>query len=816
MRQLLILIFTFCTIQSFAQINVSEVSGIIQHNYKGIESASVSLIKVKDSSVVKTVSSNNEGRFIMTNVAAGNYILTITSVGFSKYYSNVFTLSDVKPKMPFKQIELTAAPKLLETVNVVAKKALVEQKLDKTVINVDASPTNVGITAMDVLEKSPGISVDKDGNISLKGKAGVMVMVDGKPTYLSSQDLANMLKAMPSSQLDQIEIMTNPPAKFDASGNSGVINIKTKKSKAKGFDGSVTLGAGMGIKPKSNISLNLNYRTGKFNFFTNYSYNFNKNLQYLNLNRKFRDKQTNQVLSVFDQYSHFNRTWQNNSGKIGLDYYLNKKTTLGLVVTGFYNPSTNENQNVTYINDPSGILVSRTNASSLIKEQWKNIGTNFNLRHAFDSAGRELTIDVDYVNYNRNSDQNFDNYFYDRTGAKKQPDESVSGYLPSNIDIYSVKADYTLPLKKNNKVEAGLKSSYVETDNNAQYANKLGQGDWIPDLGRSNHFVYKENINAAYINGTAQFTKKWSGQLGLRLENTTATGNQLTTQQKFNRDYTQLFPTAYVGYNMNDKNAFSLSYGRRINRPNYQDLNPFYYFIDKYTYEVGNPYLRPQFSHNIDLNHSFNSFLNSSINYSTTKDIFQQILEQVDSTNTTFLTRNNIAKSRSFGLSVSANMPLTKWWRTNIYTNIVNNHYEGLVNGGNLSVNGNQFMANISNQFTFKKGWSAEVSGFYRGKAIEGTMVSLSMGALNLGAGKQLFKNKGTLRLNVRDVLDVQKFRGYTRYQNIDMTIQNEWDNRVVNLSFTYRFGKAMQSNQQRKKGGINEEQSRINAGGNN
>jgi hypothetical protein len=668
---------------------------------------------------------------------------------------------------------------------------------------------------MDVLEKSPGISVDKDGNISLKGKAGVMIMVDGKPTYLSAQDLANMLKTMPSSQLEQIEIMTNPPAKYDAAGNSGIINIKTKKNKIQGFNGSVSIGGGMGLKPKTNNSINLNYRAGKFNLFGNYSHNYNKSPQYLNLTRNFRDKNSNQLLTIFDQYAEMDRVWQNHSGKIGLDYYATKKTTLGVVLTGFNNPSTNVNNSSTFIKDADGTLIFKTLAKNKNTDKWTSFGANFNLRHVIDTTGKELTADVDYVNYSNNSHQNFDNFFYDQAGATKQPDEFVKGNLPSDIKIYSAKVDYTHPLKKDLKLEAGVKTSYVETDNNAQYANLLS-GTWVVDGGRSNHFLYKENINAAYLNSSKQFNKKWSGQLGVRLENTISKGNQLTTSEQFDRNYTQLFPTAYVGYTMNDKNSYSLSYGRRINRPNYQDMNPFYYFIDKYTYEVGNPYLKPQFSHNIDLNHSFKGFLNTSLNYNTTKDIIQQILDQVDSTNTTFLKRDNIAKRRSIGISVSANMPVTKWWRTNIYTNVVNNHFEGLVNGGYLSVDGTMFLGNISNQFTFKKGWSGEVSGFFRSKAVEGTLVANSMGSVNLGISKQVLKNKGTVRVNVRDFLDIQKFSGYSKYQNIDMTIKNEWDNRVVNVTFTYRFGKTMQSAPQRKKGGANEEQSRVNTGGNN
>jgi iron complex outermembrane receptor protein len=793
--------------------NDGKVNGTVLTGEKPLEAATVSLLNATDSSLVKMALSTKGGGFEVEKVAAGKYLVSVSAVGFGKYYSEGFEISPSNSNYTVKSISLVASSKSLRDVTVTTKKPFVEQKLDRTLINVEASTTNVGLTALEVLEKSPGISVDKDGNISLKGKAGVMVMVDGKPTYLSAQDLANMLKSMPSNQLEQIEIMTNPPAKYDASGNAGVINIKTKKNKTQGFNGSVTLGAGMGSKPKSSNSVNLNYRAGKFNLFGNYSHNYNRNFQDLNLTRNFRDRHTDQILTVFDQYADMQRSSQNHSGKIGTDYFATKKTTVGVVLTGFINPTTNTNDNSTFIKDAEGNLLSRTEAKNSGEERWKNTGANFNFRHLLNSNGREITADIDYLSYNKTSEQRFDNYFFDKTGAKKQPDEFLRGNLPSVIDIYSAKVDYTHPLKKDAKFEVGFKTSFVETDNNAKYENLIS-GNWQLDQGRSNHFVYKENVNALYVNGTKQFNTKWSGQLGLRLENTVSKGNQLTTGQNFNRNYTQLFPTAYLGYTTNPKNSFSLSYGRRINRPNYQDLNPFYYFLDKYTYELGNPFLKPQFSHNVDLNHSFKAFLNTSLNYNSTNDIIQQVLEQVDSTNTTFIRRENIAKRTSIGISVSANMQVTKWWRANIYTNVVNNHFEGLVNGAMLNVDGATFTTNVSNQFTFKKGWSGEISAFYRSKGIEGTLVAEPMGAVNFGIGKQVLNNKGSVRLNVRDFLDIQKFRGYSRFQNVDMKINNQWDNRVVNVSFSYRFGKATQSGPQRKKGSTNEEQSRINTAG--
>ncbi len=794
------------SLNTFAQNNDGSVKGGIKAGVKPVESATVNLLKAADSSVVKMTVTNKMGEFKIDHVAYGNYLISVSAVGFETAYLPKIEISKEHSAHNVNELKLVEKPKALQNVVVTSKKQFIEQKLDKTLINVDASPTNTGLNALEILEKSPGVSVDKDGNISLKGKQGVMVMMDGKPTYLSSADLANLLKNMPATQLDQIEIMTNPPAKYDAAGNAGIINIKTKKNKIQGFNGSVNLGTGYSVLFKTNNSVLLNYRTGKFNIFSNYSHNWNRGRQTLNLTRVFPD-------TVFEQLSKMAPNYQNHSFKIGADFYASKKTTIGVVFSGFENPGTFSNNNMTLKKDFEGNILSNTQTISKNEDKWKNQAVNFNLRHVMDSTGKELSADIDFLHYNSDNTQNFSSYFYDRSGSKNQQDEYLRGRLPSDIKIYSAKADYTHPLKGNAKIEAGVKTSYVQTDNDAQYAN-LVNDKWITDAGRSNHFIYKENINAAYINSSKEFTKKWSGQLGLRIENTNAKGNQVTTNEVFDRNYTQVFPTAYVGYKMNDKNQFALSYGRRIERPNYQDMNPFYYFLDKYTYQVGNPYLRPQFSHNIEINHSWNSILNTSLGYSQTKDILQEILEQIDSTSTSYVKKGNLAKQNSLSLSVSANIPVTKWWRANIYTNVYRNHFTGVVNNGPINVSGITGVGNMSNAFTFKKGWGAELSGWYRTKSVEGTLVANPMGAVNIGISKQVLKNKGSIRVNVRDLLFTQKFSGYSKYQNIDVSINNRRDSRQVNVSFIYRFGKQFNT-PQRKKGGAGEEQNRVKVGNN-
>ena len=808
MKRFLLAILLLCCSFTMLTAQTYSVKGKITSAGKPSEAATIRLLN-EDSGAVRQTISDKNGEFLLEYTDGGKYIVSIQLVGNQPYYA-IVSLDKAHPQADLKTINLKEEAKLSDVV-VTATRQAIEQKIDKTVVNVDASPTNAGLTAYELLEKTPGVTVDKDGNISLKGKPGVMIMIDGKPTYLSAQDLVNMLKNMPSSTLEQIELMTNPSAKYDAAGNAGIINFKTKKSKIKGLNTSVTIGGGVGKYPKANESINFNYRTGKVNVFANYSYNYNKRFRTLELTRNFMDT-AGKLDTRFVQASDMISEYQSHYFKTGMDFYASKNTTLGFAVNGNFNPGGFNNNNVTNIYDAANNLQSQTLTNGTSDDNWTNYGANLNMTTKLDTNGRELTVNLDYIRYKSLSDQMFVSSFYDDHGGKTTADEAFRGNLPGLINIYSGKADYTHPINKTTKIEAGVKASYVETDNAANYDN-LTNGNWVNDTGRTNHFVYKENINAAYVNASKQFSKKWSAQLGLRLENTIANGNQLTTGETFKRDYTQLFPTAYVSYALNDKNQLNINYGRRIQRPDYGDLNPFYYFLDKYTYQVGNPYLKPQFSHNIELNHVYKNMITTTVSYAAINDVINEQLIQVDSIHTTFVTNTNLAQQRTVTLSVNAAVPITKWWRTNLYAQGAYNKFEGFVNTGIINVEGPAFNANMQNQFTLPKGWSMELSGYYNSKAVYGTIVGLSQGSVSFAVAKKVLKDKGSLKLNVRDFLGLQQWNGYSKYQNVDVTIHNEWESRVVNLTFTYRFSKGQKA-EQRNNSAAAEEQSRVKGKG--
>jgi iron complex outermembrane receptor protein len=793
--------------------NTGKVTGNIKDGgqQKIIDAASVSLLKSKDSSLVKIAITDKEGNFVIENVKDGAYLVLATSVGHSKTYSKVFSISPDQLSINVGTLQLVPQDKSLAGVTVVSKKPFIERKADKTVLNVEASISSTGSTALEVLEKAPGVTVDKDGNISLKGKAGVLIMVDGKPTYLSSAELTNMLRNMSSNQLDQIEIMTNPSAKYDASGRSGIINIKTKKNKQKGFNGSVSTSYSQGIYSKTSNSLNLNYRSGKVNLFSTVSANYRNGFQELDIYRRYTnpDKSTK---AIFEQNNFRTRHGGNYNSKIGADFYLSKKTTFGVVVSGVTNPQVENGENTSFLKSSTGIVDSIVQAMSSEHSKWKNGSVNLNFRHTFDSTGRELTIDADYLSYNATKSQNFINTSYTPDWALKSSD-NLLGDLPSRINIYSAKTDYTHPLKKGAKIEAGLKSSFVETDNTAGYYNVVGNVK-TPDYEKTNRFDYKENINAAYFNFNKEM-KKWSIQTGLRLENTNYEGRQfgnpIKTDSAFKNSYTSLFPTLFVGYNPTEKNQFSFSYGRRINRPDYEDLNPFLFFLDKYTYGAGNPFLKPMYSHVLEASHTYKQFLTTTLNYSYTKNLFNEVFHQKDFA--TIVSQGNYGSMNDASVSVNAQIPVAKWMNTNVYTEAKYNRFRGLLYGDDVDISATTFLVNVNNQLKFKKGWSAEVSGWYRTAGIEGQIKIHSLAQVNMGVQKQVLKNKGTMKLNVGDVFRTRNPKGDINFQNTEAKFRQYSDNRTVTVSFSYRFGKPIKGVQKRKTGGAGDEQNRVKGG---
>lgn len=820
MKQIFTLLGILGVMTAAAQTN-STISGTVNDEQgKALVSSSVFLLKAKDSSLVKTAVSDKTGRYEFANIKDGSYLLSASSIGYSKRFSPVVEVKGAAITVPSFSLKQTSAD--LNTITVTAKRPFVETKLDKTVVNVDASPTSAGATAMDMLEKSPGVSVDNDGNISLRGKQGVIVMIDGKPTYLSATDLANLLKNMPASALDQIEIMTNPSSKYDASGNSGMINIKTKKGKNNGFNGNLMAGATTSIYtlngvtyvlPKSQNSFNFNYRKNKVNFFGSYNPNYFRGRGSLDFSSKQIDSYDGQIKGYTDQQTRFKFGNFNQTLKLGLDWYADKKNIFGAVASGFVfngHPTPVTEANMSDVNhNLAAKLISHTSNDI----SFKNFTGNLNWKHTFDTTGRELTADFDYVRYDNTTNMHLNTDIYNGS-LQYQYSTALRGNIPSYINIYSFKSDYTRPIK-NGRIEAGVKSSVVRNDNLVDYENSYGGGDWVRDYIRSNHFIYEENINAAYVSVNKQI-KKWTLQGGLRLENTNATGNQVTSKTEFKRDTTNLFPTAFASYALNQKNTFTLSYGRRIQRPNYQDLNPFTFFLDTLSYRQGNIYLKPQYTNNVELSYAYKSKFITTLSYNNTDDVISQIIKPKDGSGgkIRYLTPDNVAKFKNMALSVTLPVTVTKWWNINLFTTVFNNHYTGVYDTINIDLQFTSFMSNVTNSFTIAKGFTAELSGFYRYRSIEQLAKIEPVYQMSVGLQKQVLKSKGTVRLNIRDPFAWQQFQGLSKYGYVDMNFKNRFDTRQVTATFTLRFGKQTQQQQRRKSGSSQEEQSRVGGAG--
>lgn len=800
---------------SIASAQSGQVASAVQDSKSGnpLNGATI-LLKNPDSSVAKMAVSNADGTWAMSGIAQGTYFLSISALGYADYHSKLIEIADGKTIKINPQM-LVQNTTVLQGVVVSAKKPLIERKADKLVVNVESSLTAAGTSALEVLEKAPGVSVDKDGNISLQGKEGVMILIDDRPAYLKGAELANYLRSTPASSLEQLEVMTNPSSKYDASGNSGVINIRTKKIKKYGFNGSVNVAAMVTDEARANSSLNLNYRKGKVNLFGTYSYSLFNNLSRQYILRRFRDAGSKEVVSIFDQQGRSEYHADNNSIKLGMDIYASKKTIAGIVLSGFHNTNRRVLHNETRLKDGQDEVDSSLRSVNRIRGISDNFSGNLNLRHSFDSLGKKMTLDLDYVVYDLGSNMAFGTDYFMADGSVQKPAAFLRAATPSLVRIYSAKTDFTFPLKHGATIEAGLKSSYVNTDNDALYENKVGNGFEI-DNNKTNHFLYNENINAAYISWN-QSWKKWSAQAGLRAEHTNAHGHQLGNEvisdSSFTKSYLNLFPTMYISFKANEKNSFGLNYGRRIERPAYQDMNPFLYFLDEYTYEAGNVLLQPEFTNRIEFTHDYNDLIHTSVSYAHTKDAMTEVLKQNTAKRITYQTKENIADKQTFTISSGTNFQTGERFKTTLDLTLLNRQYKGALGGGELIVNSWMVMGKMSEQVKMGKGWNSELSGYYRTRNRDGQIVINPQWRVDFAIQKSVLKDKGSVNFFVRDLFNSQHFKGTVQYEDIDLEIHNSRVSRVFGISFKYRFGKPLKNLKQHNNNGASEEQNRVKSG---
>ena len=765
----------------------------------------VLLLSSADSSLVKGIATDENGEYQFKNIKYGEYLTLVSMVGYQKYYSNRTKIAT--PVFKFPVIQLEPETQSLSEVTVVAKKPFIEQQIDRTVLNVENSIVSAGATALEILERAPGVTVDQQNEqLKLRGKGGVVVQIDGKKTFLSQQELINLLRNTPSDNIEKIELITNPSAKYDASGNSGIINIKMKRNKNYGTNGNISLGAAWAKYGRQNATATINHRAGKISTFISAGTFFNKGFNNNDIYRviPFEDQTT-----IFDQRTERINKSQYHNLRAGIDFFASDKTTLGILVSGFHNDWSNPyGQTNTNILDQNLVLTKRFRTDVFNGSKMNNYTTNFNLKHLFDDKGKELTFDLDYVGYDTRSKSKLDTRYFLPSGEQEGNPDQVRNDMPSNINIAVAKFDYTQPLWKG-KFETGVKSSYVKTDNNMVFEVK--NDDWTIDPTRSNQFLYTENVNAAYVNYNGKITKKLSYQLGVRAEHTHSIGNSVTLNSIRDRNYINFFPSVFLSNQLDTNNVLNISYSRRIDRPNYQSLNPFEYYLDPYTFSKGNPNLRPQYTNSFQLIHVFKNFLNTTLAYSRIKDLIaDELPQQIASENKTFVTSDNLDNQDNFSLTISAPIPITKWW--NLQTNFTGmyNHYQSFYLEEQLEISQFSWNAYANNQFTIKNDWSAELSGWYNSRSYYGLYAAKPMGMVNVGLQKKILNKKGSIRLNVNDIFWTNKFRGQANYKDINFAVKSQWPSRQFRISFTYNFGNQNVKGARQRNTGADDIQKRV------
>jgi len=579
-KTLLLVMGIIFTLSSYAHRTTNAIRGIVNDEKgKALAAATVTLHKSQDSALVKTEVTDAAGSFEFSTVTDGNYFIEVTSVGFKNYQSSSVTIKGQPLDLP--AVILNTAPAELGGVLVKAKKPMIEIKADKTVFNVEQSINATGSNALELLQKSPGVQVDNNENISMKGKTGVKIYVDGRMMQLETKDLAEYLKSINSNDIEAIEMISNPSAKYDASGNAGIINIRLKKNKKYGTNGSVNLGYVQGETPKGNGSVNLNYRDKKINIFGNVGGDIGQYKNTLNLYRIQND-------TIFDQHSPNWSDRKSGNIKAGVDYFIDSKQTIGVLATSNFSDGTwnSKSQTKIYYN-PTGEFLKTLDAQNTVLGNRTNTNFNLNYRYA-DTSGREINFDGDYGLFRGTGRSTQPNYYHDPNG------QLISKFVyhnstPTDIDIYTAKVDAQQKLWKG-VFGYGAKISYVKTKNTFDFFNEINSKPEL-DLAKSNKFDYTENVNAAFVNYQRQLNSKWSLQAGLRAEQTNSEGKlkradgQQQNDDNVKRNYFDLFPSAAVTFTINPKNTLNLTYSRRIDRPTYQDLNPFENKLDELTYE---------------------------------------------------------------------------------------------------------------------------------------------------------------------------------------------------------------------------------------
>ncbi|MHA8051201.1 TonB-dependent receptor domain-containing protein [Aquirufa sp. ROCK-SH2] len=800
----------FLSIILFNSQAQNSISFHVKDNQKqAIPFATILIKKSTDSTSIKGFISDENGFFKAEKIPAGQFNFKIQATGFSAKEIKSVEISPIS-QLDWGDIILNNSTTILQEVKVSAAKPLIERKLDKTIVNVENSALAAGNTTLELLERSSGIIVDKDGNISIKGKSGAKVLIDGKISYLTGAELANYLRNLPADQISQLEIMSNPSSRYDAAGTGGLINIKLKKNANIGMNGSANITYAQGFYAREALGLNLNYRKNAWNVFGNASAGSRPMMEKNYLLRRFPAQK-----EQFEQHFSYPNKNQNAQIKTGVDWYYSTKTTFGILLSGAYTlDKLNNGLNETVQSNDAGKVLTRTNTYNSFQMPNYNYATNFNFKHSFDTTGREITVDLDYAKFNYDNQNDYIASYMYGDFTKIIPDTIIRVNSLSNIDQYSLKADYSIPSFWKAKWGLGIKSSYVKTDNDLQFRGKTEYENNYNFLAeQANRFIYSEQIHAGYINSERKIGK-FSYQLGLRGEITIANGTSKAyinqPDSSFHRNYAQLFPSAFLQYDAGKNHSLGFNYSRRIDRPGYSDLNPFVFYIDNYTYNVGNPLLMPQLTNSFELSHTYQGGISTTLGYSVTDQVITQLLKQDTETRRTYQTTANLAQRTTYSLGFSLPIPIKNWWTSNTDIFINQAQLIGKLASNPINTTKNMFYIATNHTFTLPKEYKFEIGGNYFSGGLESAFVFGAGGALNVGIQKTMMNKRATLRLNAQDILYTSNPEVTIKYADLDVIVRPKNDSRVFRINFAYRFGNSLIKSERQRSTGLEDEKNRV------
>ncbi|WKK57004.1 outer membrane beta-barrel family protein [Sphingobacterium sp. BN32] len=795
----LLFISTLCIGQS-----LSGIKGIVLNEFReALDQVSIRIEQVDSSTV--TLSSDAKGQFSQ-KLPAGRYEIRFSYLGHSEATRHDIVVAD--RVIDLGEIILKAQANRIDAVAITGTRRLIEQKSDRMVINVENSLLSDGLTALEILQRAPGVKVDDDGNISMRGKADVGVMINGKLSYLSKKELATLLQGTSSSSLKSVELISNPSAKFDASGMGGMINIVLKDGKKPGFNFAINSFGGGGRKERYGAGINFNKQEKAFNIYGSYDYAYRGEEEYRNFDRYYAQLGIAGGSAVSNQYSLTDEPLNTNNAKVGFDYHPLINTQLGLLWSGNFGTYKNRNAGYKNVFETSASPISNALTYNDNVSRWNTNNINFNIQQKIGAKEHVLSADVDYMYADYDADQALNTY-YQQTDYEQAFVSMRKNQTPSVSKLTVGKVDYLHHLSNKQRFEIGWKSSWMNSDNNA-INDTLQVADWVSDLGTSNHFLFEEQIHAGYLNYHLE-SGSWTLMAGLRAEHTNAVGNQLTSNSVNKREYTNLFPSGSLGYRINDNHQFQFSYSRRINRPDYEDLNPFRHFVDASIFWEGNPLLQPELAHNFELNYSFLKDLHLSLFYTDVKDVMTSVLTQLPEQQVTIRSLHNIEGYRNKGVNLNYSFSPIKSFSSINNITVHENYFFGSFR--EEKIDNRQWSVNLlsTNTLNLPKQWSFELIAAYQSPQSDGVFKQKSSGHVSAGVMKRLLDNKLNLKFAANDIFKTRRYQTESFSGNVRMNQYINLDSRTFLLSLSYKIGTNGKAFDRLNK--KSEEQSRIRGG---